>query len=55
MHIKFFIKKESHKNSLKLKNDPNGEVAQWLAPRICSANLEVGGSNLTVSTDDPLR
>ena len=30
------------------------EVAQWLAPRICSANREVGSSNLTVSTDDPL-
>ena len=29
-------------------------MAQWLAPRICSANGEVGGSNLTVSTDDPL-
>ena len=23
--------------------------------RICSANLEIGGSNLTVSTDDPLQ
>ena len=23
------------------------EVAQWLAPRICSANRVVGGSNLT--------
>ena len=32
-----------------------GEVAQLLAPRICPANREVGGSNLTVSTDDPLR
>ena len=32
----------------------SGEVAQWLAPRICSANHEVGSSNLTVSTDDPL-
>ena len=32
----------------------SGEVAQWLTPRICSANREVGGSNLTVSTDDPL-
>ena len=31
-----------------------GEVAQWLAPLTCSANPEVGGSNLTVSTDDPL-
>ena len=30
------------------------EVVQWLAPRICSANREVGGSNLTVITDDPL-
>ena len=28
--------------------------AQWLAPRIYSANREVGGSNLTVSTDDRL-
>ena len=24
----------------------SGEVAQWLAPRICSAYREVGGSNL---------
>ena len=32
----------------------SGEVAQWLVPRICSANREVSGSNLTVSTDDPL-
>ena len=32
----------------------SGEVAQWLALRICSANRYVGGSNLTVSTDDPL-
>ena len=32
----------------------SGEVAQWLAPRICSANREVGSSNLTASTDDPL-
>ena len=32
-----------------------GEVAQWLAPWISSANREVGGSTLTVSTDDPLR
>ena len=32
----------------------SGEVAQWLAPQICSVNREVGGSNLTVSTDDPL-
>ena len=24
------------------------------APRTCSANREVGGSNLTVSTDDPM-
>ena len=31
-----------------------GDVAQWLAPQICSANREVGSSNLTVSTDDPL-
>ena len=31
-----------------------GEVAQWLAPRTSSANREVGSSNLTVSTDDPL-
>ena len=30
------------------------EVAQWLAPRICSANRKVGSSNLTVGTDDPL-
>ena len=29
----------------------SGEVAQWLAPR---TNREVGGSSLTVSTDDPL-
>ena len=28
--------------------------AYWLAPRICFANREVGGSNLSVSTDDPL-
>ena len=32
----------------------NLPVAQWLPPRICSDNREVGGSNLTVSTDDPL-
>ena len=32
----------------------SGEVAQWLAPRICSANHEVFSSNLTVNTDDPL-
>ena len=25
-----------------------------MAPRICSANREVGGLDLTVSTDDPL-
>ena len=31
-----------------------GEAAQWLAPRICYANREVCGSNLTVSTDDPV-
>ena len=31
-----------------------GEVAQWLALRICSTNREVGGSILTVSTDDTL-
>ena len=29
-------------------------MAQWLAPRILSDNREVGGSNPTVSTDDPL-
>ena len=34
--------------------DRGGELAQWLAPRICSANRVVGGSNLTVSTGDPL-
>ena len=28
--------------------------AFWLAPRTSSANREVGGSSLTVSTDDPL-
>ena len=33
---------------------PCEEVAQWLAPQISSANREVGGSSLTVSTDDPL-
>ena len=34
----------------------SGEVAQWLAPRISlsSANREVGGSSLTVRTDDPM-
>ena len=32
----------------------NGEMVQWLAPRICSANCEDGSSNPTVSTDDPL-
>ena len=42
-----------------LEQDPNdlsfsGEVAHWLAPWICSANREVGSSNLTASTDDPL-
>ena len=37
-----------------LQNLDSGEVAQWLAPRICSANREVVISNLTVSTDDPL-
>ena len=31
-----------------------GVVAQWLAPQISYANREVGGSNLIVSTDDPL-
>ena len=30
------------------------EVAQWLAPRICPANREVGYSNLIVCTNDPL-
>ena len=29
------------------------KVAQWLAPWTSSANREVGGSSLTVSTDDP--
>ena len=38
-----------HRNS-----DSGGEVAQWLAPRICFINREVGGSNQTVSTIDPL-
>ena len=28
--------------------------AQWLEPRICSVNREVGGLNLSMSTDDPL-
>ena len=37
-----------------LKWSPSGEVAQWLAPRTSSAYREVGGSNLTVSTGDPL-
>ena len=32
----------------------SGEVAQWLAPQISSANREVGGSSPTVSTDDLL-
>ena len=32
----------------------SGEVAQWLAPWTSSANREVGGSSLIVSTDDPL-
>ena len=36
------------------RSTQEGEVAQWLASRICSANREVRGSNLTVSTDDPL-
>ena len=30
------------------------EVVQWLVPRTSSANREVGGSSLTVSTNDPL-
>ena len=30
------------------------EVAQWLAPQTSSANREVGGSSLTVGTNDPL-
>ena len=36
------------------KHNKNGEVAQWLALRICSAYRDVDSSNLTVSTDDPL-
>ena len=29
-------------------------MAQWLAPRTCSANRGVGSSNLTVRNDNPL-
>ena len=38
-----------------LRNDKVGEVSQSLAPQISFTNRgKVGGSNLTMITDDPL-
>ena len=58
MHLRFFGKMKNlmliFSNLYKLTVQISGEVAQWQPPQISSANREVGGSNLTVSTDDPL-